>query len=329
MYGNLQIKLKNTLEELKSFPIEQSLFLEFSESVEDAFLKEYIFLVQGIDSPGLIHIGDSYNQNIGIVKETFKNIDTNISVIEQNPFTVKVSPLKPLTPGYSYTLLVRGELPNEHLTIEKTVSHSSSTIILLSSIKQNIEEVLTINTDSNLSNGKHIVDVSIGSVRKTFDITKNKEIVLDGYQLKLPSMLYLEGEVFNILVTDKTTQTNSYTVSLVASPSKNVKTTDPTNNSKLTFEDILKYNADQDSLIVEEELTYEIKHTGINSFIILFNKAITDKLDFDMLTHTQREAFGMYTLTAMKLYNPLSTYTVTYSIIDKKSVEFFIKEDVL
>lgn len=72
MANNLQITVKNKESELNSFPIDQSLVLEFSEAVEDSYLDSHINLVQALDSGSLIHIGDTYNQNVGLVKENFK-----------------------------------------------------------------------------------------------------------------------------------------------------------------------------------------------------------------------------------------------------------------
>ena len=328
MYNNLQIKLLNTKDEMDSFPINHSLSLEFSESVEDSFLSSYIFLVQGMDSPALIHVGDTYNQNIGIVKESFNNVDIQTTVTSRDPFVVKVTPIKPLTPGYSYTLLVKGDLPNEFMSITKVVSHSSSNIELLGSDKQNEEAVLIFNEDSDLTTNKHIIDITLNNVRQTFDIYKKKEIDFQGYKLKFTSNLYLEGESFNILVMDKTSTTTTYTVSLITSPSKNVKPIDPSANIKLTEEDIVNFNNGivPNSEQVNVETTQSITYTGYNSFILSFNKDIVEKLDFDNMVKRVREAFGMYTLGSMGLYDTDKDYTVEHTVLDKKSVEFFIKE---
>ena len=328
MYNNLQIKLLNTKDELESFPIDQSLTLEFSESVEDSFLKSYIYLVQGMDSPALIHIGDSYNQNVGIVKESFNNIDITTTVISRDPFTVKVTPVKPLTPGYSYTLLVKGDLPNEFMSVTKVISHSSSNIELLGSDKRNEEAVLIFNEDSILTNNKHIIDISINTHRQTFDITKNKTVSFQGYSISFPSDLYLEGEEFNIIVMDKTATTDTYTVSFKTSPSKNVKPIDPSANKKITEDDIIAFNSGITSQPIEDNtpLASSLTYTGKSSFLITYNKEITDKLDFDNLTFKTREAFGMYTLDTMGLYDANKEYEVEYEILDKSRVEFVIKE---
>lgn len=328
MYNNLQIKLLNTKDEMASFPINQSLSLEFSESVEDSFLTSYIFLVQGMDSPALIHVGDTYNQNIGIVKESFNNVDIQTTVTSRDPFVVKVTPIKPLTPGYSYTLLVKGDLPNEFMSITKVVSHSSSNIELLGSDKQNEEAVLIFNEDSDYTNNKHTIDITLNNVRQSFDISKKKEIDFQGYKLKFTSPLYLEGESFNILVMDKTSTTTTYTVSLTTSPSKNVKPIDPSANIKLTEEDLVNFN---DGIVstteqINIETTQSITYTGYNSFILSFNKDIVEKLDFANMVKRVREAFGMYTLSSMGLYDADKEYTVEFTILDTKSVEFFIKE---
>lgn len=328
MYNNLQIKLLNTKDELNSFPIDQSLSLEFSESVEDSFLTSYIFLVQGMDSPALIHVGDTYNQNIGIVKESFNNVDIKITVTSRNPFVVKVTPVKPLTPGYSYTLLVKGDLPNEYMSVTKVTSYSPSNIELLGSNTYNEEAVLIFNEDSDLTNNKHVIDISLKGVRKSFDITKNKVIDFQGYKLKFISDLYLEGESFNILVTDKTATTTTYTVSLTTSPSKNVKPIDPSANIKLTEEDIINFNNGITATPeIEEATTQSITYTGYGSFILSFNKDnIINKLDFDNLKFRVREAFGMYTLTSMGLYDKDKEYKIEHTILDEKSVEFFVEE---
>ena len=328
MYNNLQIKLLNTKDEMDSFPINHSLSLEFSESVEDSFLSSYIFLVQGMDSPALIHVGDTYNQNIGIVKESFNNVDIQTTVTSRDPFVVKVTPIKPLTPGYSYTLLVKGDLPNEFMSITKVVSHSSSNIELLGSDKQNEEAVLIFNEDSDYTNNKHIIDITLNNVRQSFDISKKKEIDFQGYKLKFTSPLYLEGESFNLLVMDKTSTTTTYTVSLITSPSKNVKPIDPSANIKLTEEDLVNFN---DGIVstteqVNIETTQSITYTGYNSFILSFNKDIVEKLDFANMVKRVREAFGMYTLISMGLYDADKEYTVEFTVLDTKSVEFFIKE---
>ena len=328
MYNNLQIKLLNTKDEMDSFPINHSLSLEFSESVEDSFLSSYIFLVQGMDSPALIHVGDTYNQNIGIVKESFNNVEIQTTVTSRDPFVVKVTPIKPLTPGYSYTLLVKGDLPNEFMSITKVVSHSSSNIELLGSDKQNEEAVLIFNEDSDYTNNKHIIDITLNNVRQSFDISKKKEIDFQGYKLKFTSPLYLEGESFNLLVMDKTSTTTTYTVSLITSPSKNVKPIDPSANIKLTEEDLVNFN---DGIVstteqVNIETTQSITYTGYNSFILSFNKDIVEKLDFANMVKRVREAFGMYTLSSMGLYDADKEYTVEFTVLDTKSVEFFIKE---
>lgn len=328
MYNNLQIKLLNTKDEMDSFPINHSLSLEFSESVEDSFLSSYIFLVQGMDSPALIHVGDTYNQNIGIVKESFNNVEIQTTVTSRDPFVVKVTPIKPLTPGYSYTLLVKGDLPNEFMSITKVVSHSSSNIELLGSDKQNEEAVLIFNEDSDYTNNKHIIDITLNNVRQSFDISKKKEIDFQGYKLKFTSPLYLEGESFNILVMDKTSTTTTYTVSLITSPSKNVKPIDPSANIKLTEEDLVNFN---DGIVstteqINIETTQSITYTGYNSFILSFNKDIVEKLDFANMVKRVREAFGMYTLSSMGLYGADKEYTVEFTVLDTKSVEFFIKE---
>lgn len=333
MYNDIKISIKNTKEELKSFPIEQSLTLEFSERVEDSYLDNYIYIVQALDSGSLIHIGDTYNQNVGIVKEDFKPLAIKFEIVQADPFTVKVKPVQPLTPGYSYTLLVKEDLPTEYLSISKTVSYSSSTLGLISA-PTNVEEdlELAIVSDSQLNNQKHIIQISFKGTTRTLDITKVKTVDLDGYIFNFNSDFYIEGEVFTTTVVNKTSKVQaSFTVSFQAANSKSVKPIESPN--KLLTEDLISdfNNSEKEEPTVSTDydattLSYTIEHTGEDSFIIVFNQEVVDMLALDQLTVTFREAYRMYTLKSLGLYDKTKAYNITYEVLSNTEVEFRVSE---
>lgn len=335
MYNDIKISIKNTKEELKSFPIEQSLTLEFSERVEDSYLDNYIYIIQALDSGSLIHIGDTYNQNVGIVKEDFKPLAIKFEIVQADPFTVKVKPVQPLTPGYSYTLLVKEDLPTEYLSISKTVSYSSSTLGLISAPTDVEEDLkLTIESDSQLNNQKHIVQISFKGVTRTLDITKVKTVNLNGYTFNFNSDFYLEGEEFTTTVVAKTSKVQaSFAVSFQAANSKNIKPVD--NPNKLLTEDLISdfNNTDKEEPTVSTTydattLSYTIEHTGEDSFVVVFNQEVTNLLDLDQFAFTTREAYKMYTLKSLGLYDKTKEYKITYEILSETEVEFKIEEVV-
>lgn len=335
MYEDLTINVKNTKDELLSFPIDKALILEFSERVEDAYLDAYVYIIQDLDSSKLVHIGDTYNQNVGIVKENFKPVAIGFNIISNNPFTVSVKPLQPLTPGYSYTLLVKEELPNEYLAISKSISYSSSTITLVSAPSTSEDATLTILSDSTFTNGKHLVDISFKNIQKTVDLTYSRKITIDNYVFEFKSDFYIEGEEFTTTVVDQTSKVNtSYTFPFKAASSKNVKALDGNPNTLLTEDLLADYNNSEDPQPVSttfdiNTLTYTIEHTGENSFIVTFNQEVTDLLDLNEVTFTKNEAFRMYTLKQLGLYDPSVQYSIQSIVLDKKSVEFYVYKNTL
>lgn len=315
---NLEITIQNTKDELHSFPIDQSIFLGFSERVEDSLLESHIFIVQGLDSRDLLHIGDNYNQNIGIVKETFREIPVSIEVETETPFIVKVTPKAPLTPGYSYTVLVKDSLPTEYISADKVVSYCDSYINVLRGDLEG-EFLLTVLEDSKLTPNSSLVTISIEGMTKTLDLYKNKNIVLDTLKLELefPSKIYLEGESFNIIVLGKTDYTSSTTFPFKTSPTKHIKPIN-SNNKKISEKDIVDFNNSLNkNLVQSKDTTCTITTTGYNTFNITLSNPVSDKVDIDNISFTTTEAFGMYTLESLGLYSRDKIYKLTVDIVDE------------
>lgn len=322
MSNSLKIIVKNTKDELLSFPIDHSLLLEFSDKVEDSLLESYIYLVQGLDSPNILHIGDTYNQNLGIVKESFSGVPVSITIEKESPFTVKVSPKTPLTPGYPYTLLVRDKLPREYLSTTKLVSYSNSSLNVKTNLE--IDSNLVINKDSILSPSKHIIDVSFNGDSKVSNIYNNNTINIGGATITFGSDVYLEGETFHIVSVKSSADTgNSFTVSLRAAPSKNIKPIEDI-NKKLTECDILNFNANlskEDDSALESRIEYLSK----DRFNIKFNKNIVSKLDLENLMLSTREAFGIYTLEDRGLYDPTKKYNLNIEETTLNSIQIKVE----
>ena len=330
MANNLQITVKNKESELNSFPIDQSLVLEFSEAVEDSYLDSHINLVQALDSGSLIHIGDTYNQNVGLVKENFKPVSIDVKVTSTNPFQVTVKPKQPLTPGHSYQLLVQESLPIEHLTAIKDVSYSDSHITVLSSSGRLGTFQIEVVSDSNFTGNSHLVTLQVESEVKTVDLNKTVEVSISGLKLKLSGMVFIKGETFlvEVLEADKKLSA-SFVATLKASSSKDVKPID-SDYTNLSLDDLINYNnggsQSQDNSITAKDVTYELVATGFNSFIAKFNKEVVELLDLDSMSYSVREAFNMYTLSSLDLYDRQKKYEVKYEILSKSEVEFFIEE---
>lgn len=330
MYKDLKITVLNTKEELVSFPIYQSISLEFSEKIDETLLHN-IFIVEDLDLPRLLHIGDTYNQNFGIVKESFKPIDIDYKVISETPYTVKVTPKTPLTPAQSYTLLVRDDVTSYSSSIVKTTSYSDSAIVLTDSAKVNsdLDIIIKITEDSEYKNDSHYLTFSVNGKPYSINLSKNSSIVFDNIHFLFSSDFYVKDEEFHVSLKDTASKLySSFLVPFTCSTSKNIKPIVDTNN-RLTNLDIEKYNASLDnngnttSTLIED---YEIVTTGLNSFVVNFKSDIVDSLDLEDFEFTFREAFNMYTLINLGMYDPFLKYTVKIEKVSDKEIEVFANE---
>lgn len=323
--SDIQITIKNQAFELNSFPINQSIVLEFSEAVEDSYLDTYIHLVQALDSGSLIHIGDTYNQNVGLVRENFKPVDIDIKVVNQDPFQVNIKAKLPLTPGHSYQLLVQDALPTEHLQAIKSTSYSDSNITVVGVSGNTLgTHIVEVFKDSDFTNDKHIVTLKANNEIKSFNLKDSNEVKIGGLTLKLSGLVFVQGEMFVVDVAPTISKLRtSFVANLKVSSSKDITAID-SDYVFLNPSDIYNYN----NVTTEEEtpLTYTISVIGIGSFIVTFNREITDKLDFDNSSFKTREAFNMYTLSSLDLYNPLTEYMISHEILSNTEVEFTVRE---
>lgn len=318
MSGNITVVVKNSKDELDSFPISNPIILEFSKPVEDSYLHDYIYLIQAIDTTPLLTSQD-------LVKDNFSPIETSITKIKDTPFTVSIKPIKPLTPGLSYVLLVQKTLANEHLSVVKTKSMSNSIVELLSSTIDGSVS-LTFVKDSYFVGGKHFIDISLNGARNTLDLT-NAVHTINGYQIKFPSKVYVKDESFNLITSTTVDRLDvTYTVNIKAANDKTIK---PISNpsTKLSLDDLDKpFQKPKEVSIDISNLSYEFDMTSYASFKVTFNQPIVPYLDMDEMSLSTREAFNMYTLADLGLYDPNKVYSITWDIISDNSVEFFVAE---
>ena len=111
----MQITALNSTEELKSFPINQSIRLKFEKAVEDSLLESRLSLIRLPNQTGLFNISETYNQSIGYIREKFDIEETTItSGLVNGSFIVVVKPVKPLSPGFEYVLFIDKTISPDH-----------------------------------------------------------------------------------------------------------------------------------------------------------------------------------------------------------------------
>ena len=108
----MKITILNTIGELKSFPLTQTIKVSFEKAVEDSQLIDCISLIRLPSETGLFNISETYNQSIGYIREKFdiEEVKFTYQVEPDNSFTVFIKPVRPLSPGFEYLLFVDKKL---------------------------------------------------------------------------------------------------------------------------------------------------------------------------------------------------------------------------
>ena len=331
----MQITALNSTEELKSFPINQSIRLKFEKAVEDSLLESRLSLIRLPNQTGLFNISETYNQSIGYIREKFDIEETTItSELVDGSFIVVVKPVKPLSPGFEYVLFIDKTLSEEYLSISKTVSKSNSNISVdLSNNISPTELQIEIISEPFISSTNNIVKILlkdlVGSTSKqyTLDLKKTTKLVYGDLTVNFISQVYVLGEKFNILSIGGTELPSNFYLKLKASITESIKPIEADAEfgsiSNKDLYDFFNKQSNNDNLT----LTTTIINNG-KIRIKLPDNITTSDLDFDNLTHSYEEAFNMYTLNLLELYDDSKVYEIVHNIEDEKTFTLTVKEVV-
>ena len=331
----MQITALNSTEELKSFPINQSIRLKFEKAVEDSLLESRLSLIRLPNQTGLFNISETYNQSIGYIREKFDIEETTItSELVNGSFIVVVKPVKPLSPGFEYVLFIDKTLSEEYLSISKTVSKSNSNISVdLSNNISPTELQIEIISEPFISSTNNIVKILlkdlVGSTSKqyTLDLKKTTKLVYGDLTVNFISQVYVLGEKFNILSIGGTELPSNFYLKLKASITESIKPIESDAEfgsiSNKDLYDFFNKQSNNDNLT----LTTTIVNNG-KIRIKLPDNITTSDLDFDNLTHSYEEAFNMYTLNLIELYYDSKVYEIVHNIEDEKTFTLNVKEVV-
>lgn len=336
MTTNIDVLVLNTKQELQSFPLNQSIKLKFSEQVEDSQLSNCIALIRNLSESGLFNISEKYNQSIGYIREKFDVEDVKITTSNTTDgFVVTLTPVKPLSPGFEYTLFIDKNLSSEFISVTKPTSKSTS---IVEAVVTNAEEAdisLEIVSDPYITSTSNITKVLV-----TDHITnKATTIVLDlkakstyvfnsNISFKFNSTVYVKGEIFNVLSIPSVSLSDNLFVQIKTALTSNVKPLETTESfSSVSNETILEYYKNKVTKKEVIETNPKITYTGSNKFLIHLPDNITaDAVDLDNMSYEISEAFGLYTLESYGLYCPGKDYSVSIEIKDNKTLLVTIPE---
>ena len=336
----MKITVLNTIGELKSFPLTQTIKVSFEKAVEDSQLIDCISLIRLPSETGLFNISETYNQSIGYIREKFdiEEVKFTYQVEPDNSFTVFIKPVRPLSPGFEYLLFVDKKLSAEYLVLSKDISKSSSNISITSSNTDPVDlaiEIISepyITSTSNIT--KLIVRDNITSITTpyTLNLKTNKTFKYKEITFKLNSDIYVAGEKFSLLSTGYVPLTNNYFVKIKASVTEDIEPIKTEESFKsVTNEDILNYYEQLNSNTTsntnnENNVIVRVVGVGKLEVSLLNTDLTTAQLDFNNSEKTISEAFNMYTLTQLGLFEESKEYDITYSVKNDKVFIVEVKE---
>lgn len=329
----MNVTVLNTKEELKSFPLNQVIKIKFEKQVEDSQLKACISLIRNVNQTGLFNISETYNQSIGYIREKFDVEDILLTTESiDSAFIVSVKPVKPLSPGFEYTLFIDKSLSSEYISISKPISKSKSTIKVDVSNKNPFDISLEILSEPLITSTTNLIKIllkdnvkgtnkQINLDLKTKNFTKYEDITIT-----FDSAIYALGESFSILgIGYEPLSENLYTT-LKASLTEDIKPLDSDSTyGSLTNTDLINFFSKEE----KKEITNKKQLITNNKILITLGDGIlTSDLDFTNLSYKASEAFGMYTLSSLELYDENKEYEIEYEVVDESSFYLTIKEKV-
>lgn len=329
----MNVTVLNTKEELKSFPLNQVIKIKFEKQVEDSQLKACISLIRNVNQTGLFNISETYNQSIGYIREKFDVEDILITTeTVDSAFVVSVKPVKPLSPGFEYTLFIDKSLSSEYISITKPVSKSKSTIKVDVSNQNPFDISLEILSEPLITSTTNLIKIllkdnvkgtnkQINLDLKTKNFTKYEDITIT-----FDSPIYALGEKFEILGIGYEPLTENLFTTLRASLTEDIKPLQPDATfGSLTNEDLKKFldNNEKKEVKNKKQLI-----TNNKILITLGDGLSTSDLDFTNLSYKTSEAFGMYTLSSLELYDENKEYEIEHEVVDESSFYLTIKEKV-
>lgn len=349
----LTLKVLNPEEELVSFPLNQSLFLEASSEVELASLEENITLIRGVKDSGTPVAADIYNSNIGHVKEVYSTIPIKITQepLAGGKFKLICNPVEPLSPASVYFLFIDKKLSKDYISIDKIISKGPSYLELTKSDFDtendvDTEYVLTVVSTPSITDTANIIKFQLytnGEPTKIFTVnakTVKNKIKFSGLEITVPDVAFGIEEEFGIsLSTKRNSLENNFIVHIKTTISKNIKeleNVDP--SSSITYQDVIDFYKTQEQLGESsigidfsqpawEKKEFSLQYISDDSFILLLNELTTDMIDIDNIKYRQLPAYNRTDLNCLGKYSSNTKFKLVPEVLDSKSILFTVEEE--
>jgi hypothetical protein len=337
----MSIKLLNTEQELKSFPITQKFTLECSSDIDLTDVVNTIFLVNTTRRDSLLNLSEPRNFNLALAKDTYGTVPIKIEKTTSGVgCTLTVSPLDPLSLSSSYILYIDKQLSEPFTEVVKTQSKSSSEVLVEPGTYLNpgnkVYTVKLLTTSSFTSTGHTVkIEVTSGSeiTTKLLNLNKVNYIELKDSKLIFPSKAYVSGEEFSVTLYNRTVfldESLAYEISTAGSSSITPLPLEQ-HSTTVSNQDVIDFYNSVTSFTPVTEVKYILTYLSTNSFQLVLNSVVTKSdIDISNMKISVSAAFNNYLLSSMGLYDPELKYTV--KILwdeDENAIQFICSSDNL
>lgn len=342
----IKLSLLNSEDEVRSFPLTQTILLKSTEELELSGITENISLLREPTEQGLLNTSELYNYNIGYIKETFDLQDVTVSQVQDEGFyKLLIKPTTILKPSSSYILFIDKNLSSEKVSIVKTVSKGPSYLELEEYSRLNGDYTIKVVSSSSITSTFNITKFQVTTPTETLRATNvnakssTNFLEFEGIKVRVPDKPFGEGEEFQITFKEGSSNLpDNLVVSLYTASTESIKPVEPEDSSHaISNQDILDYYKQKNKVSSVgsgldlsaqgwEEKEFYVEYLDSHTFILKLNTLVADDIDLENISFRALPAFNRSDLQQLSLYDRSKEYSITHEVMDEKTILFEFKE---
>ena len=307
----IHVKITNQEEELKSLPINQSIYLEIDKLVDTSQLDNHITLFRVIPEKGLISLVEPYSYNIGYIKEKFNTVqlDYTLSELSTELFSLEIKPKKALELDSDYILYISKTFSICNTSVVKESSKTNSSVKIVPDLPVAPKQItLTITSTSKLTDSTNNITFTINDVAYSLNLKQQKEIKVNGIKFIFTDTVYVLGEKFNITLSNEDRLIEDTLYKLRTAPSSTIKVIDNQKAStSINTQTVLDFY--QKVNTIPTTTIQQPKYLSPNIFTISLPEGYSLNRDKEVLINI-KEAFNNYLLNNLELYDIKLKYKI-------------------
>ena len=341
------VSIGNSVNQLSALPIGESIFVLFDKEPHLQDCKDNISLSRLNDESTWPSLGDPNAHQISFVKDKYETVATDLIITKEGSnWQVEIAPKEPLYPNAKYFLFVNAGIRELFYTSTKPISFSASSISVLANRNVSLTDTSTydiyITATSSLSGGKHTVRYSLYKDNTVVATNVSINVINTNIQLNADTFVklnsnqpFINNEKFTVVLNTAELSTDKKYQNITTFNDAEVTKTEDNPSGRLQYEDIVNfyknYGFGNTPIPVQSQpsdIKATVQYLTGNRILVNFDKEIkTIALVPNSFELEFSEAYGMYLLDKLELYNPDAKYICVFKPINNKSIMLTFTED--